>query len=450
MSVGLQDLIDCFEGVIPSLVATLDAHSEPNVSYLSQVWYVDPQHVALSNQFFSKTLSNVEATGAATAVVVDGRTGDQYELGLSWVSSSTEGELYERMAAQLRAISSQHGMDAVMALRSAELFRVETCCPVPVPAGVARMPAQVRAVSGAERLAGAARVTTAMASETDPEALVHLVLNAMVEIIMARHAMILVPEPGAARLVTLASRGYPASGVGSEVRFGEGTIGIAAETRQSVRLCDMSRGRRMAKAVLTQASPEDARTIPLPGLAEPQSQIAVPMIARGAMFGVLFAEDPARFRFTREDQDALALLGAQLAAGLLLAEVNSTRPPVRTEPPAVQPAGRPFRVKYFTFDDSLFIDDAYVIKGVAGRLLYRFLCVYLTEGRSDFTNRELRLDATLRLPELKDNLETRLILLRRRLEERGAPVQLLRPERGRIRLAFSGPPELVPTAGTEI
>lgn len=59
-----------------------------------------------------------------------------------------------------------------------------------------------------------------------------------------------------------------------------------------------------------------------------------------------------------------------------------------------------------------------------------------------FDNAELRRDAALQLPEFKDNLETRLILLKRRLEENGAPVQLLRPARGQIRLQLSAMPVL--------
>ena len=65
---ALSSIRDCFEGVIPSVVATLDAEGVPNVSYLSQVYLVDDDHVALSNQFFSKTADNVRATGRATVI----------------------------------------------------------------------------------------------------------------------------------------------------------------------------------------------------------------------------------------------------------------------------------------------------------------------------------------------------------------------------------------------
>ena len=47
---------------------------------------------------------------------------------------------------------------------------------------------------------------------------------------------------------------------------------------------------------------------------------------------------------------------------------------------------------------------------------------------------------TLRLPDFKDNLETRLLLLQRRLQEKQAPVQVERPARGRILLIVCGQP----------
>jgi adenylate cyclase len=69
-------------------------------------------------------------------------------------------------------------------------------------------------------------------------------------------------------------------------------------------------------------------------------------------------------------------------------------------------AGRPFSVVRHLFDDSVFIDGEYLIKGVSGRLLVHLLGLHLQEGRADFTNREMRLSDELRLPDFKDNLET--------------------------------------------
>lgn len=42
------------QGMFPSWITTCSAAGEPNTSVISQIWYVDENHVALSNQFFQQ------------------------------------------------------------------------------------------------------------------------------------------------------------------------------------------------------------------------------------------------------------------------------------------------------------------------------------------------------------------------------------------------------------
>jgi hypothetical protein len=95
-------------------------------------------------------------------------------------------------------------------------------------------------------------------------------------------------------------------------------------------------------------------------------------------------------------------------------------------------------VRHYDVDGSVFVAGDYLIKGVAGRVLWTILERYQAAGQVDFTNRELRLDPSLGLPAFRDNLESRLILLRRRLADRAAPMRLDKTGRGQLRLRVDG------------
>jgi hypothetical protein len=94
---------------------------------------------------------------------------------------------------------------------------------------------------------------------------------------------------------------------------------------------------------------------------------------------------------------------------------------------------------YYQADDSVFVCGEYVIKGVPGRILWKLLNEYAAGGRRSFTNRELRLDERLGLPPGADNLEARLLVLRKRLATADCGIELERVGRGRLELRLSRP-----------
>ena len=59
MSVTLESLATCFQGLIPAQLFTCSRDGIPNAAYLSHVDYVDATHVALSFQFFNKSRRNI-------------------------------------------------------------------------------------------------------------------------------------------------------------------------------------------------------------------------------------------------------------------------------------------------------------------------------------------------------------------------------------------------------
>ncbi|HEY1229310.1 MAG TPA: GAF domain-containing protein, partial [Ramlibacter sp.] len=178
-----------------------------------------------------------------------------------------------------------------------------------------------------------------------------------------------------------------------------------------------------------------AHEIPYPGLAQPHSQLAVPILSMDRLLGVLFVESPRELAFGFEDEDVLVALAGHLGAAMELLQVAGEAESVSATPAVAAPAPRgAMRLRRFHANDSIFIDDTYLIKGVAGAILWKLARDHVQQGRTDFSNRELRLDATLGLPDVTDNLEARLLLLQRRLQEHGPHLRIEKTGRGRFRL----------------
>lgn len=419
------------EGIVPAVLATCDAAGMPNVSMISQVHYVDREHVALSYQFFNKTRRNLLQTGCAQVAVVDPVTMAQYRLSLDFVETRTEGPLFECMKARLSGIASHVGMSGVFRLLGADVFRVRAV--EAIPARVLPEPRPTR-----DMLSAVNSTFREICRADELGELLDRLLLCLERHFGITRSMALMLDPGTDRLYTLASHGYEVSGVGSEVLLGEGVIGVAARESTPIRIGHMTREYGYGEAVRNSAIRsgldwQRATEITFPGLAEPASQIALPIRARGVVLGVLFAESEEEVRFWHGDETALTLVADHAGALIALLPERETQP--REQPAAPLPgAGREIVVRHFPQDDSVFVGNDYLIKGVAGAILARLLREQNATGRTEFTTRELRLDPGLRLPDNAENLDARLVLLRKRLEERNACLRIEKSGRGRFRL----------------
>jgi GAF domain-containing protein len=433
LSLSLPEVRDCLDGAVPSAVATCAADGTPNVSTVSHVQYVDDSHVALSYQFFSKTRENVLATRRVLAQLVHPQTAAGYRLRLEYLRTETEGPLFEKMKARLAGIASHTGMSGVFKLRGSDVYRVEA---------IEAVPGRVLPALPRPNLLPLLRECAERFSLSgDLGTLVDSALAMLDKVFGIRHAMLLMLDGTGERLFTVASRGYDASGVGSEIAVGCGVIGVAAAQRTPIRITHMSAEYSYGNAVRESAQREGLAAlietaIPFPGLADSRSQLAVPIAVGGRVLGVLYVESPHDLRFGYDDEDALVAFAAPLGLAILhlqhSAEALEEAPaPAKAAAPA---GGRAVEIRHYGADHSVFIGDDYLIKGVAGAIFVRLAREYAEKGRTEFTNRELRRDPALPLPELGDNLEARLILLQRRLAERCSFLRIEKTGRGRFRL----------------
>lgn len=434
----LDSIRPCLEGAVPAAVATCDAQGIPNVTLVSQVHYVDPSHVALSFQFFNKTRENILANPQTTVFLLHPQSSARYRLALLYRRTETSGPLFESMKAKLAGIASNAGMSEVFRLQGADIYQV---------LAIDYVPGEEVPVSqeGACHLARLRQLSERLTSSAELSGLLEQCLQGLATELNMPQAMILLLDPTGQKLYTVASHGYAQSGVGSEFPVGCGIIGMAAQCRTPIRIAHLASEyayRRVIHEYLAAADGAALETeILFPGLDEPHSQLSVPILAVGRLLGVLHVESVQPHRFGYDEEDALMLLAAQLGASILgLQQLAEDAPePVDEGVAPLAPPGAPLRVRYYPVNSSLFVDDDYLIKGVAGAIFWRLLTLYQEQGRREFSNRELRLDPALRLPELDDNLEARLILLQRRLAERSTDIALHKCGRGRLRLELKRP-----------
>jgi adenylate cyclase len=286
----------------------------------------------------------------------------------------------------------------------------------------------------------------------DLESLLAAVLQALEEYFHFSHTMVLLHDEGAGRLFTIASRGYGESGVGAEVEIGQGLIGTVARERRLLRFKNLDSDLRYSRTIRRESPATACAEIPLPGLPDPQSVMVIPLTVGDRLVGVLVAEDRDPARFSEWHEAYLEIIGNQIALGIARmidrsaeetegAEAGSALRPLASSTPAPPPvragkvsATKPHTLIYYKNDDAIFVDGEYLIRNIPARILWKLLEESQRTGRTEFSNREVRLDASLGLPPVKDNFESRLILLRHRLREKCPDLQIVSTARGRFAL----------------
>ena len=108
----------------PAALVSCSDDGVPNTTVISQVYYVDERHVALSFQFFSKTIRNVRENPNVCVSQLDLETGAEYVFKLRYLRSETEGDLFDEMDMQLEAIASATGMSGIFKLKGADIYEV--------------------------------------------------------------------------------------------------------------------------------------------------------------------------------------------------------------------------------------------------------------------------------------------------------------------------------------
>jgi adenylate cyclase len=451
--VDLRGLHRCFQGILPSNLTTCSADGVPNTSPLSQAYLVDERHVALSCQFFNKTRKNLAENPYAELEVMDPLDLECHRLTVKFIRAETSGPLFDSMALRLDAIAALSGMQGVFKLRSADVFEVSAVERAP---GLLQAAAEDAVGPPAEGPYEQLRALQILAQRINRartmDDLFESVFAALEDAFGFQHAMLLVPDGSGQRLVTVAAHGYGESerGVGAEVALGEGVIGTVAQQRKLLRIGNVESERNYHRTMRarSEAALPLRPEIPLPGLPDAHSQAALPLLVGEDLVGVLFLESPELLGFDHWSEPLLDIVGYQVAMGIDRLSSDDEPEPVASAPAVTTPAPATRRRTFTLFrrDDCVFVDGEYLVRNVPGLVLWKLLAAFRDHGQTEFSNRELRLDPALKLPALRDNLESRLILLRKRLVAQCPDVRLVPVRRGRFALQVDAAIDLVEKA----
>ena len=165
------------------------------------------------------------------------------------------------------------------------------------------------------------QISSEITSTLDLDEVLGIVLRAMDEVLDFKHSMILLKDPADDALTVAAMRGHAQSGTGARVRVGDGVIGVVASRRKMMRLGHIGTSVRYFLTVrarmetVGEVTPGDP-PMALPGLPNAQSQLAIPLLVKDRLVGVLAVESPRPNAFDELDEVLLGIVGNQAATAI--------------------------------------------------------------------------------------------------------------------------------------
>lgn len=166
------------------------------------------------------------------------------------------------------------------------------------------------------------QISTEIVATLELDKILDTILASMDSVLGFEHCTILLSaQDEEDKLVLTASRGYDESGIGVEVRFGQGVIGVVAKKRRMMRMGNIQTQinyqahvrRRMQEAEGGESAGE---TVKLPGLEKAESQIAIPLLVQDKLVGVFAVESKKGNAFDELDGMLLSIVANQVASAI--------------------------------------------------------------------------------------------------------------------------------------
>lgn len=145
-----------------------------------------------------------------------------------------------------------------------------------------------------------------------PEKL-HTILSILDDQFGLRNTVILLPDEQKQWLTVCASHGYDSDMIGRQIAFGQGIIGLAAVRKRHINLTGI---RRKQHYLATVGSEGDVNFVLPIGLADVESQVAIPLLSNHELVAVLMAESREFCVYDKADENFLITLAQPLAVSM--------------------------------------------------------------------------------------------------------------------------------------